>query len=178
MEIELSKGNLFVQKDTTWKDLKSQLYQKNWIVYVKPALSGPDRVLEYFGRYTHRVAISNERITHVADHKISFRVKDYRANSIVRNMELPVLEFLRRFLQHVLPSGFYKIRYFGFLAQVNIGVLGKQVLALLEQCPFIPEFEGLSACEVYDVITGKGKGECPVCHIGRLIPVHLIVPPT
>jgi len=178
METQLRKGNLFMHEDSRWKDLKNQLYQKNWNVYVKPALAGSEKVLEYLGRYTHRVAISNERITQVRDQKVTFRVKDYRASSLARKMELPVLEFLRRFLQHVLPSGFYKIRYFGFLAQVNVGKLGKQVLALLEQCSLVPEFEGLSAGEIYSVITGNRKNKCPVCQVGRLIPLHLAVPPS
>lgn len=178
LEKGILKEEIFIHENNVWSELKDQLYKKNWNVYVKPALAGSEKVLEYLGRYTHRVAISNERITQATNQKVTFRVKDYRANSRVRNMELPVIEFLRRFLQHILPSGFYKIRYFGFMAQVNIGKLGKQVIAILEQCLFIPEFEGLSAMEVFHAIVGCDKNTCPVCHIGRLIPAHIKIPPS
>lgn len=178
LEKGILKEEIFIHENNTWSGLKDQLYEKSWNVYVKPALAGSEKVLEYLGRYTHRVAISNERITQVTDQKVTFRVKDYRANSIVRNMELPVLEFLRRFLQHILPTGFYKIRYFGYMAQVNVGKLGKQVIAILEQRLLIPEFEGLSAMEVFHTIIGCGKNTCPVCYIGRLIPAHIEIPPS
>jgi hypothetical protein len=178
LEKELYIGNLFLSEGTLWKDLKNKLYQKDWNVYVKPAMAGPEKVLEYLGRYTHRVAISNERITKVADEQVTFRIKNYRRNSLTQNMELPVLEFLRRFLQHVLPSGFYKIRYFGFLANIKSGEMGKQIMALLEQCPLIPEFEGLSASEIYGAITGISKRNCPVCQLGRLVLPHLVIPPS
>jgi len=178
LEKVVLKGEIFLHENMQWRELKDQLYMKNWNVYVKPALAGSEKVLEYLGRYTHRVAIANERITQVTDQKVTFRVKDYKANSIIRKMELPVLEFLRRFLQHILPTGFYKIRYFGFMAQVNVGKLGKQVIALLEQYQLIPEFEGLSTMEIFHAIFGCGKNTCPVCHIGRLIPAHFKEPPS
>jgi hypothetical protein len=92
------------------------LYRQNWIVYAKPPFGGPVHVLHYLARYTHRVAISNHRIVNVADDQVTFRWKDYRHGSQVRLMTLSADEFLRRFCLHVLPKGFVRIRFYGFLA--------------------------------------------------------------
>ena len=85
-------------------------------MYAKPPFGSPAHVLHYLARYTHRVAISNHRLVDVTDDTVSFRWKDYRHGSQVRTLTLDVDEFLRRFLQHVLPKHFVRIRYFGFLA--------------------------------------------------------------
>ena len=92
------------------------LYRQTWVVYAKPPFGSPAHVLHYLARYTHRVAISNHRLVAVTDDAVSFRWKDYRHGSQVRTLTLDVDEFLRRFLRHVLPKRFVRIRYFGFLA--------------------------------------------------------------
>jgi hypothetical protein len=92
------------------------LYRQPWVVYAKPPFGSPAHVLHYLARYTHRVAISNHRLVTVTDDTVSFRWKDYRHGSQVRTLTLDVDEFLRRFLLHVLPKRFVRIRYFGFLA--------------------------------------------------------------
>jgi hypothetical protein len=92
------------------------LYRHTWVVYAKPPFGSPAHVLQYLARYTHRVAISNHRLVAVTDDTVSFRWKDYRHGSQVRTLSLPSEEFLRRFLLHVLPKRFVRIRYFGFLA--------------------------------------------------------------
>ncbi len=92
------------------------LFREDWVVYSKPPFGGPEHVLHYLARYTHRVAISNHRLLNVTDHDVTFRWKDYAHHSKSRAMTLSHEEFLRRFFQHVLPSGFPRIRYFGFLA--------------------------------------------------------------
>jgi len=92
------------------------LFQQDWVVYAKPPFGGPEHVLHYLARYTHRVAISNHRLLSVSDSEVSFRWKDYAHRSRPRTMTLSCEEFLRRFLQHVLPRGFPRIRYFGWLA--------------------------------------------------------------
>jgi hypothetical protein len=92
------------------------LYQKEWAVYAKPPHNGPEQALKYLARYTYRVAISNERIESLEDGQITFRYKDYAQGHRRRRMTLTAHEFLRRFLQHVLPRGFVRIRSFGFLA--------------------------------------------------------------
>lgn len=89
-----------------------------WVVYAKKPFGGPQQVLDYLGRYTHRVAISNHRITNIADGSVTFSWRDYRTQKL-RLMTLDASEFIRRFLQHVLPDGYVRIRYFGFLANRN-----------------------------------------------------------
>ena len=92
------------------------LFQQDWVVYAKPPFGGPEHVLQYLARYTHRVAISNHRLLAVTDSHVTFRWKDYAHHSRQRTMTLTGEEFLRRFVQHVLPKGFPRIRYFGWLA--------------------------------------------------------------
>ena len=92
------------------------LYRQTWVVYAKPPFGSPAHVLHYLARYTHRVAISNHRLVAVTDDTVSFRWKDYRHGSQIRTLTLDADEFLRRFLLHVLPKRFVRIRYFGFLA--------------------------------------------------------------
>jgi Putative transposase/Transposase zinc-binding domain len=92
------------------------LFREDWVVYAKPPFGGPQHVLQYLARYTHRVAISNHRILNVTDHDVTFRWKDYAHHNKPRAMTLTHEEFLRPFFQHILPTGFPRIRYFGFLA--------------------------------------------------------------
>jgi hypothetical protein len=88
----------------------------DWVVYAKRPFGGPEQVLAYLGRYTHRVAIANSRLVAMADGKVSFRWKDYRREGRSKVMTLDAAEFMRRFLLHVLPPGFHRIRHFGFMA--------------------------------------------------------------
>ena len=92
------------------------LFRKNWVVYAKPPFGGPEHVLRYLGRYTHRVALSNHRLISFADGKVTFRWRDSAHNNQQKLMTLSLDEFLRRFLLHLLPKGFVRIRNFGFLA--------------------------------------------------------------
>ena len=92
------------------------LFQQDWVVYAKPAFGGASQVLRYLGRYTHRVAISNHRLLTFDGERVTFRWKDYAHGSKQRKMKLTATEFLRRFVQHVLPRRFVRIRLFGFLA--------------------------------------------------------------
>jgi len=93
-----------------------KLFRKDWVVYAKPPFGGPEHVLHYLARYTHRVAISNHRLIQLTDGQVTFRWKDYAHGSKKRKMTVTANEFLRRFLLHVLPKGFVRIRFFGFLA--------------------------------------------------------------
>jgi len=111
------------------------LFRQQWVVYSRPPFGGPQHVLHYLARYTHRVAISNQRLLSVADHRVCFRWKDYAHGSKNRTMTLSAEEFLRRFLQHVLPKGFPRIRYFGFLANRQRQQLLPLCRWLLDQPP-------------------------------------------
>jgi hypothetical protein len=111
------------------------LFREDWIVYAKPPFGGPEHVLHYLARYTHRVAISNHRLLNVTDHDVTFRWKDYTHHSKPRTMTLSHEEFLRRFFQHALPTGFPRIRYFGFLANRRRSLLLPLCRNLLEVLP-------------------------------------------
>jgi len=111
------------------------LFQQDWIVYAKPPFGGPEHVLHYLARYTHRVAISHHRLLSVSDSAVSFRWKDYAHGSKPRTMTLSPQEFLRRFRQHVLPRSFPRIRYFGWLANRSRKNLLPLCRLLLHQPP-------------------------------------------
>lgn len=108
------------------KNVRETLYSKSWIVYAKQPFGGPAQVIEYLGRYTHKVAISNHRIQSIADGNVSFTYKDYADGSKQKTMTLQATEFLRRFCLHILPPGFRKIRYYGFLSNVHSTLLQVQ----------------------------------------------------
>ncbi len=114
------------QNKTIESSLRETLYSKSWIVYAKQPFGGAQQVIEYLGRYTHKVAISNHRIKSIADDKISFMYKDYADGSKQKLMTVEPTEFLRRFCMHILPPGYRKIRYYGFLANANRAMLEVQ----------------------------------------------------
>ncbi len=147
----------------------------DWVVYAKPPFAGPTQVLEYLGRYTHRVAISNDRLVSVADGQVRFRWKDYAHGNRVKIMTLSAEEFLRRFLLHVLPGGFVRIRHFGFLA--NRGRRAK--LAVCRTLLAVAPPESLAAEPVAALLlrlTGVDITQCPVCHTGQLHVVAVFRP--
>jgi hypothetical protein len=139
-----------------------------WNVHVKPPFGGPERVLKYLARYTHRVAISNSRILSIADGKVTFLWKDYADASKVKPMTLDAVEFIRRFLLHILPAGFVRIRQFGFLA--NRARREKLVLCrALLGAPSAPPRTALTD------VQGRKTDEklCPVCKTGHMILIRL-----
>jgi hypothetical protein len=116
------------------------LFRKDWVVYSKPPFGGPEYVLQYLGRYTHRVAISNHRLISLADGKVTFRWRDSAHHNVQKVMTLALDEFLRRFLLHLLPQGFMRIRNFGFLANRRRAVLLPLCFHLLSSTqPLKPE---------------------------------------
>jgi hypothetical protein len=115
-----------------------QLFRHRWVVYCKPPFGGPDQVLRYLGAYTHRVAISNHRLVSLVDDQVTFRWRDSAHKNKKRFMTLPADEFLRRFLLHVLPRGFVRIRHYGFLSsrrRRELVPLCKQLLAAVVPTP-------------------------------------------
>ena len=170
----VSKNKIRLPDDlNSFDQLKNLMYAKPWVVYAKNPFAGPERVIEYLGNYTHRVAISNHRIIEEKDGKVTFRYKDYRTGQINRQMTLDAGEFIMRFLRHVLPCGFYKIRYFGLLAQCNARSKLETCLVLLETDTFLPQYEGLPAMDVWQMLKGKNPTCCPVCGKGKMVPVAL-----
>ena len=147
------------------------LRQIDWVVHAKPPFGGPEQVLNYLGRYTHRVAISNNRLLDIEDGKITFRWKDYRHNDRPRVMTLEADEFIRRFLLHVLPDGFQRIRHYGFLAHryrkaklaLCRQLLGVALTAVVKRQDQ-PDYRDL-----YEKLTGRSLRDCPVCHAGHMV---------
>ena len=146
----------------------------NWKVYAKPPFGGPEQVLKYVARYTHRVAISNDRLLGLDDGKVQFRWKDYRDNSRHKTMTLAAEEFIRRFLLHVLPEGFQRIRYYGFLAnryRAEKLALCRQLLQIPP--PPAPNLEVKKDYrDRYEEITGVSLKTCPQCHHGTMIVIE------
>jgi hypothetical protein len=133
------------------------LFQSDWVVYAQKPFGGPEHVLQYLARYTHRVAISNHRLLSLADGQVAFRWKDYAHGSQQRKMTLSTDEFLRRFLLHVLPRGFVRIRHFGFLAHRQRGQHLTQCRQLLASQTLLPSS---APSKVRPVSAGRF---CPVC---------------
>ncbi|MHA2497746.1 MAG: IS91 family transposase, partial [Candidatus Hodarchaeales archaeon] len=108
-----------LESQASFQRLLDKAYSKEWVVYAKKPFAGPEQVLKYLGNYTHRIAISNHRIVDIEDGKIIFKWKDYRDGGKRKLMSLQVAEFMRRFLLHVIPKGFVRIRSYGFLSNRN-----------------------------------------------------------
>ncbi len=152
------------------KDLK-------WVVYAKRPFAGAQQVLDYVGRYTHRVAISNNRLLDLENDQVRFQWKDYRDGDQVKVMALAAEEFIRRFLLHVLPDGFQRIRYYGFLGnryrQEKLAqcrrLLGMSVPA--QQTPSAPEQDYRDR---YEELTGRSLRQCPQCRQGRMLVVEIL----
>lgn len=150
--------------------VKDQCYQKQWVVYCEKPFSCVDNLIQYLGNYTHRVAISNHRIRSYQDGRVNFCYKDYRSSGVNRIITLDAEEFIRRFMQHVLPSGFCKVRYFGFMAMCNMKQKLQACFDLIEKAAFLPVLEGLTVLEAWRRITGMDPLRCPRCSTGRMIP--------
>ena len=140
----------------------------DWVVYAKPPFGGPTQVLEYLGRYTHRVAISNDRLVSGDAGQVRFRWKDYARGNRVRTMTLAADEFLRRFLLHVLPAGFVRIRHFGLLANRGHAAKLARCRALLAARPLTAPAGPEPVATLMLRLTGVDIGQCPVCQAGRL----------
>jgi hypothetical protein len=149
--------------------LKDQCYLKNWVVYCQKPFAGPDSIIQYLGNYIHRVAISNQRIQSFENGKVTFGYKDYKCGAKQKSITLEADEFIRRFLQPILPCSFYKIRYFGVLAICNIKSKLTQSVRLIGKAVYFTVLEGLTAVEVWSKVKGHDLLSCPKCKIGKLI---------
>jgi len=160
-----------LQNAECWSRWMDELREHEWVVYAKPPFGGPEQVLKYLARYTHRVAISNRRIVSVEAGQVTFRYKDYARGQSQRTLRLEAVEFLRRFLLHLLPSGFMRIRYYGFLANRARA----EKLALLRRL--------LGAAGKAKEVRGEQADRdgppadpwlCPHCRKGRLVQVGTV----
>jgi hypothetical protein len=147
------------------------------VVYAKPPFAGPQQVLDYVGRYTHRIAISNNRLSTIDDGKVCFRWKDYRHGNRHATMTLAADEFIRRFLIHVLPDGFQRIRYYGFLCNRQ----RESKLARCRELLSMPRPEPTAASspsgdyrDLHETLTGTSLTLCPTCGDGHMLVIAVI----
>ena len=145
-----------LEGEKTFAAFLRKLFRQNWVVYAKPPFGGPEHVLHYLARYTHRVAISNHRLIQLADGQVTFRWKDYAHGGKKRKMTVTAHEFLRRFLLHVLPKGFVRIRFFGFLAN-------RRRSTLLPQCRRLLTAQPESRSRTSPAQPMISTWSCPVC---------------
>ena len=144
---------------------------KNWVVYAKKPFGSPQIVLDYLGRYTHRVALSNDRILQVQNSQVTLSYRDRKDGDRKKTMTLDAQEFIRRFLLHVLPDGFMRIRHFGFLANRSKKQALAQCRNLLRLDPALPQRLDQSAKDLLRKITGVDLSRCPCCHKGTMLTI-------
>jgi hypothetical protein len=160
-----------------FETLLDELGRMEWVVYAKPPFGGPQRVLKYLARYTHRVAISNQRLLEFKDGRVTFSYKDYAAGNVIKTMTLDAVEFTRRFLLHVLPDGFVRIRSYGLLANRYRQEKLELCRRLIEQS----RGEVSSACSEaarasQEQTVAPAAFRCPVCQQGRMIILESLRP--
>jgi hypothetical protein len=159
----IDKGEVMLPPRTDIKNLLNLLYQKDWVVYAKAPFAGPHTVIEYLGRYTHKVAISNHRITSIGeDDTVTFSYKDYADGGKQKQMILSTIEFIRRFQQHILPQHFTKIRTYGYLANKNRHRRINEVLKKMK-VPLHKELAKLPLQTMLLFKYGMDITECPCC---------------
>ena len=173
-------GNIAELNDTAaFEQRLNDAVRTAWVVYAKPPFGGPQQVLKYLARYTHRVAISNERLIACQDGTVQFRYKDYAHGSQVKTMTVSACEFIRRFLLHTLPRGFMKIRQFGFLAnRLRTASLqhARQLLADSQHDPGIPSTPATCPSSPVTAAPQNNDPPCPLCGKGKMIRIQCVPP--
>ena len=167
-----------LQDGAPFKALLDDLYHKAWNVYCKPPFGAPQQVIQYLGRYTHRVAISNDRIVKLEGDQVTFRYRNWTDGDHVKLMTLPAFEFIRRFLLHILPDGFVKIRYFGLLSNRHKQTRLKRCRQLLRaSAPTHRREDQETSWEDLMVrLTGVDPRVCPQCGKGKMIHKEILLP--
>ena len=164
---ELSSRNIF-------NEFKDSLYKKEWIVYSKAPFKSAAYVVQYLGRYTHRVAISDNRIIKVDNKNVVFKWRDYKDKNKEKIMTLKADEFIRRFTMHILPDRFVKIRHYGILGNRNKKLKFKRCIEIFRVKP--RDDEKLSSAELFFKLIGIKIGMCKVCEKGNLIEKGVLMP--
>jgi hypothetical protein len=171
LEAAWKSGVMRAPREGTVLTLLSAAARKNWVVYSKPPVAGADQVIDYLSRYTHRIALSNDRLVAMKDDQVSFRWKDRASGNQKKVMTLGAVEFLKRFLLHVLPSGLVRIRHYGFLANAVRRRSIARCRELLDH-PAPPLQMDPTRSETWQEtllrITGRDVTSCPRCKTGRM----------
>jgi len=165
------RASAFVDKEIFMQLIKA-LQDKEWITYSKQPFGGPEQVLEYLGRYTHRVAITNNRILSIEDDKVTFNYCDRSDENKVKELTVKAKEFIRRYLLHILPPGFMKIRYYGFLAHANKKVSIPLLRQLINPDAEIVERLMETVEEMMLRLTGIDVSICPECGKGKMVHIE------
>jgi len=158
-----------------FQKLLKVLWDKQWITYAKQPFGGPEQVLEYLGRYTHRVAITNNRIIAIDNDRVRFKYRDRSDDNKEKELTLNADKFIRRFLLHVLPSGFTKIRYYGFLAHANKKTCIELIRTLIGATTVYAKKLVENVQEMMLRLTGTDIYDCPQCGKGKLVYLRPIV---
>jgi hypothetical protein len=175
--VELQEQNVIQPEEKLIPAFKHlhPLYNKQWVVYAKKPLPTSDKVVEYIGRYSHRVAISNHRIKQVEDGKVTFSWIDYRTSK-EGLLKIDATDFLQRFFSHVLPPGFMKIRHYGILASRNKNSCIARVRKQFGVTPIEPPSKGGNWMESFEMLYGRHPKLCPRCGNGLLLVVESFFP--
>jgi len=162
-KLTFSGSSLKFQHSFEFQKLVNSLYSKEWIPHIKETFKGALNVLEYLGRYTHRIAISNSRILSISDTGITFSVKDYKKQGLQSQVTLKPVEFIRRFLMHILPKGFVKIRHYGILSnrlkKIKLTILRNIIKRNYPK----PRLEGLTTAQILLELFDTDIYRCPKC---------------
>jgi hypothetical protein len=180
-DIELC-GNLQQYKNRpVLQTLLDTLYKTQWIVYVKPPFAGPKAVVKYLGRYTHRIAISNGRLVSMDDKGVAFKWKDYSDDNRQKIMPLTIVEFIRRFMLHVIPTGFVRIRHYGFLSnrsrKIKLNECRKALGITTSEHENNNENQSQHWYDLVIQLTGIDPTICPICKMGHM-KMHKEIPAT
>ncbi len=171
----------YLEDEKSFKKLLDECRKVEWVVYAKPPFSGPEKVLDYLSRYTHRVAVSNHRILKLEDGKVTFKLKDYAEGGKRKTMTLKAVEFIRRFLLHALPDGFMRIRYYGLMANRHRADklrLCRKLLSAGDEKEEQGAKDKATWSELLERLVGDEAFLCPACKKGRLVIVETVSPST
>jgi hypothetical protein len=171
-ELIFTKKTAALKSSQAFQQLINSVSKTKWIAYAKRPFAGPQQVLEYLGRYTHRVAISNNRIISIDNGRVTFTYRDRQKDNEIKKMTLVADEFIRRFLLHVLPKGLMKIRYFGFLSHTNKKEQVPLIRNLIDPQATLPEKINESINEMMLRLTGIDITCCPQCKKGKMIRIR------
>jgi hypothetical protein len=163
VKLEFLGSQAYLNDKLQFDMLLASLYHKDWYVYCKKPFKTTNSVLEYLGRYTHRIAISNHRIVSIGNGTVTFKWRDYQDGSKEKLMTLSAFEFIRRFLLHVLPTGFTKIRHYGFLASAVKKVKLRLCRLLTGVTSSLASINKITTLELIKKLTGIDVSICPVC---------------
>jgi hypothetical protein len=176
-ELNFFSAHRHLHEPAAFRRYLAPVRDTEWVVYAKRPFAGPAQVLDYVGRYTHRVAISNNRLVSMDEGKVRFRWKDYRNGNKQKTMSLQAGEFIRRFMIHVLPDGFHRIRYYGFLGNCHRARKLELCRELLRMAPAAPAEPPAVYRDRYEALTGSALHQCPHCRTGMMVVIGCIARP-